>query len=200
VLLLITGAGGAGKSSVRAAIEPELSPLVECVELADVVAVPAAPTPAWRQRATEAVVRRALEQQQSGRHLLLSGDPVAAAEVVAAPSATALDGVAVCLLDVSPEAQACRLAMRGDDPSLLTRHQAFAEWMRRHASDPLHMPHVLSTGGGDEMRWDRLTRLTPSWRIHRVDTSTMTRQAVAETVLGWCRSVLAGREPVLRLT
>jgi predicted ABC-type ATPase len=72
VLLLITGASGAGKSSVRAAVEPELSPLVECVELGDVAAVPAAPTLAWRQRATEAVVGRALERQRSGRHLLLS--------------------------------------------------------------------------------------------------------------------------------
>ena len=195
---MITGASGAGKSSVRAAIEPELSPIVECVELADIVAVPAAPTLAWRQRATEAVVRRALELQQSGQHLLLAGDPVAAAEVVAAPSASALDGLAVCLLDLSPEAQARRLAIRGDDPSLLVRHQAFAEWMRRHASDPLHMPHVLSTGGWDEMRWDRLTRLTPSWRIHLIDTSPMTRRVVAETVLDWCRSVLAGHEPILR--
>ena len=199
VLLLITGASGAGKSSARAAIERELSPLVECVELADVVAVPAAPTLAWRQRATEAVVMRALELQRSERHLLLSGDPVAAAEVVAAPSAPALTGLAVCLLDVSPEVQASRLAARGDDPSLLDRHQAFAEWMRRHAEDPLHMPHVLSTGGWDEMRWDRLTDLRSTWRTHRIDTSALTLPAVADAVLAWCRSVLAGQAPILRL-
>src|SRR4051812_49599841 len=54
VLLLITGASGAGKSSVRTAIARELCPVVECVELRDVVAVPGAPTLAWRQRATEA--------------------------------------------------------------------------------------------------------------------------------------------------
>jgi hypothetical protein len=198
-LLLITGASGAGKSSVRTAIERELFPEVECVELRDVVAVPVAPTLAWRQRATEAVVGRALALQQSGRHLLLSGDPVAAAEVAAAPSASALTGLAVCLLDVSPEVQAGRLAARGDDPSLLADHQAFAEWMRRHAADPLHMPHVLSAGGWDEMRWDRLTSLRSSWRTHRIDTSVMTRPAVAEAVLAWCRSVLAGQAPILRL-
>lgn len=199
MLLLITGASGAGKSSVRAAIERELVPEVECVELRDVVAIPVAPTLAWRQRATEAVVRRALELQQSERHLLLSGDPVAAAEVVAAPSAPALPGLAVCLLDLSPEVQASRLAARGDDPSLLVQHQAFAEWMRRHAADPLHMPHVLSTGGWDEMRWDRLASLRSSWRTHVIDTSAMTRPAVAEAVLAWCQSVLAGQAPILRL-
>jgi hypothetical protein len=199
VLLLVTGAGGAGKSSVRAAIERELRPDVGCVELRDVAAVPLAPTLAWRQRATEAAVRRALELQQSGRHLLLSGDPVAAAEVVAAPSASALTGLAVCLLDVSPEVQASRLAARGDDPSLLGRHQAFAEWMRGHAADPLHAPHVLSTGGWDEMRWDRLTSLRPSWRTHLIDTSLMTRAAVAGAVLAWCQSVLSGQAPILRI-
>jgi hypothetical protein len=198
-LLLITGASCAGKSSVRAAIERELSPVVECVELRDVVAVPVAPTLAWRQRATEAVVRRAIELQQSGRHLLLSGDPVAAAEVVAAPSASALSGLAVCLLDVSPEVQASRLAARGDDPSLLVHHQAFAEWMRRHATDPLHMPHVLSTGGWDKMRWDRLTSLRSSWRTRVIDTSVMTRSAVAEAVLAWCQNVLRGQASIMQL-
>lgn len=198
MFLLITGASGAGKSSVRTAIEPELTPLVECVELGDVVAIPATPTLAWRQRATEQVVRRALELQQSGRHLLLSGDPVAAAEVVAAPSAAALDGLAVCLLDVSPEVQARRLAARGDDTSLLAQHQAYAEWMRRQAREPLHMPHVLSARGWDEMRWERLTTLTSNWRTHRVETSAMTRRAVAEAVLDWCHGVLAGQAPILR--
>src|SRR3954447_13988149 len=115
VLLLITGASGAGKSSVRTAIARELCPVVECVELRDVVAVPVAPTLAWRQRATEAVVRRALELQRSGRHLLLSGDPVGAGEVVAAPSAPAPTRLAVGLLDLAPEVQASRLAARGDD-------------------------------------------------------------------------------------
>ncbi len=190
MLLLITGASGAGKSSVREAIEPQLSPAVECVELRDVVSIPAVPTLAWRQRATEAVVLRAIELQPSGRHLLLSGDPVAAAEVVAAPSAPALDGLAVCLLDVSPEVQARRLSSRGDDPSLLANHQAFAEWMRRQAADPLHMPHVLSTGGWEEMRWDRLTNVSSNWQTRVIDTSEMTRPAVAEAVLAWCQSVL----------
>jgi hypothetical protein len=103
------------------------------------------------------------------------------------------------LLDVSPEVQAGRLAARGDDPSLLVRHHAFAEWMRGHAADPLHMTHVLSTGGWDEMRWDRLTSLRSSWRTHLIDTSLLTRTAVAEAVLAWCRSVLAGQAPILRI-
>jgi energy-coupling factor transporter ATP-binding protein EcfA2 len=199
VFLLVTGASGAGKSTVRALIAPQLSPMVECVELGQIVDVPAMPTKAWRQSATEAVVRSALELQQDGRHLLLSGDPVAAGEVAAAPSAVALDGLAICLLDLSPEAQAARLAVRGDDLALLPRHQAFAEWMRRHAEDPLHMLHVLSTDGWHEMRWDRLAGLAPGWRIVRVDTTAVTREGVATAVLEWCHRALGGEAPIIRL-
>jgi energy-coupling factor transporter ATP-binding protein EcfA2 len=92
MFLLVTGASGAGKSTVRRAVARELPPEIECVELHDVISVPRLPTIAWRQQATEAVVGRALELQAKGRHLLLSGDPVAAGEVLAAPSAVALNG------------------------------------------------------------------------------------------------------------
>src|SRR4051794_41853570 len=53
VLLLITGASGAGKSSVRRAIARELCPVVECVELRDVVAVPVAPALPGGERAAQ---------------------------------------------------------------------------------------------------------------------------------------------------
>jgi hypothetical protein len=190
VLLLITGASGAGKSSVRVAIAPALAPAVECVELMTVVPIPPAPTLAWRQEATETLVRRAIALQQSGRHLLVSGDPVAAGEVVAAPSAPRLDGVAFCLLDVAPEVQSTRLAARGDDPALLPQHHGFAAWMRAHATDPTHMTEVLQTNGWPAMRWERLHQQRATWHTHVIDTTTMTRDAVAATALAWCRTVL----------
>jgi hypothetical protein len=200
MFLLVTGASGAGKSTVRRAVARRLSPDVQCVELYDVVAVPAAPDIVWRQRATEIVVQRALGLQAQGRHLLLSGDPVAAGEVLAAPSADGLDGVAVCLLDVSPEAQAARLAHRGDDPSLLPHHQAFAEWMRGHARDPRHMPHVLSMNGWEAMRWDRWRGIDPidgNCGMEVLDTSQLTPVQVADEILTWCRRVLSGHATVL---
>jgi broad-specificity NMP kinase len=124
VLLLITGASGVGKSTVRALVARELSPTVECVELLHLSDRPLAMTRVWRQQTAEMAVRRAVELQASGRHLLLAGDPVPAVELVAAPSAPALDAIAVCLLDASAEAQAERLAARGDPPELLAHHQA----------------------------------------------------------------------------
>jgi hypothetical protein len=200
VFLLVTGASGAGKSTVRRLIADQLAPEVECVELRDVAAVPRFPTKAWRQQATEAAVRLALALQCDGRHMLLSGDPVAAGEVLAAPSAAELDGIAVCLLDVDREAQASRLAERSDDPALLGDHGAFADWMRAHAVDPRHMPHVLSMNGWEAMRWERwITRLPldGGWAMHTVVTSRMSKERVADQVLCWCRRALAGRAPVL---
>ncbi len=87
MFLLITGASGVGKSTVRGLIAADLPSAVEPVELHDVVGPERFPTLSWRQRSTEAVVRRAIALQAEGRHLLLAGDPVAAGEVIAAPSA-----------------------------------------------------------------------------------------------------------------
>jgi hypothetical protein len=201
VFLLVTGASGAGKSTVRRLVAPELGGSVQCVELGDVVDVPGGPTVAWRQRATEMVVRRALELQTDDRHLLLSGDPVAAGEVLAAPSADQLDGVAACLLDVDRSAQAARLRSRGDDPVLLVHHVAFADWMRGHARDPSHMPEVLITNGWEKMGWERWADggmgVRP-WAMDVIETSSLTAEQVATEVLGWCRQVLTGQTALLR--
>jgi hypothetical protein len=187
--LLVSGASGTGKSSVRALVAPRLAPRVRCVELRDLAAIPAVPDIAWRQRTTECAVRQALELQAEGRHLLLAGDPVAPGELLAAPSADRLEATAICLLDCAPEAQGARLATRGDDPALLPRHVAFADWLRRHAADPGWMPHVLTTGGWPEMRWDRLQR--SPWQVDVIDTTSLSLPEAAERVLAWARDALS---------
>jgi hypothetical protein len=104
VLLLISGASGAGKSSVREAIAADVEPAITAVELRHLGAIPNPPTLEWRQRMAEVAVLRAMELDEEGRHLLLAGDPVAPGEVLAAPSAPMVE-IAVCLLDVDEEAQ-----------------------------------------------------------------------------------------------
>jgi hypothetical protein len=202
VLLLLTGASGVGKTSARIAIMPELAPRVECLELSDLAPVsPTQMTRVWRQQTVEQAVRRAIELQPGGRHLLLAGDPVPAAELVAAPSSPELAAVAVCLLDADAESQAARLRARGDAAglALLPDHQAFADWMRHQAADPLYMPHVVSEGGWDAMRWERLERVTDRWQMRVIDTSSVAKSEVAADVLRWCREVLAGTAPAFRV-
>jgi energy-coupling factor transporter ATP-binding protein EcfA2 len=200
MFLLITGASGSGKSSARVRIAPALEPEVACVELRDVVPIPPAPTLAWRQEATEAVVRLALEHQAEGRHLLLSGDPVAPGEVLAAPSADQLDGVRACLLHADPAQQEARLRGRGEPPDLFPAHLGFAAWMHGHAADPSHMPEVLTTDGWEEMRWERwIDRRAgdPSWNVAEVDTSPLSLDQVAAAALDWARASLRGETPPL---
>lgn len=142
--------------------------------------------------AERAVARsRALDRQ--GRHLLLAGDPVAPGEVLAVPSATSVD-IAVCLLDVSEAAQRERLRRRGDPEELLPNHAAFAAWLRRHADDPAHMSHVLTTDGWDGMRWSRLATLR--WQMTVIDGSAMSVAETGRAALQWVRDALSGRAPV----
>lgn len=200
MFLLITGASGVGKSSVRAAIAAELEPGVVCVELGGVVAIPPWPTKVWRQESTEAVVRLALELQAEGRHLLLSGDPVTPGEVLAAPSADRLDGIRACLLHADPESQEERLRGRGDPAALLPDHVAFAAWMSAHAEDPSHMPEVLTADGWEEMRWERWLgrgRDDPDWNVAMIDTSALGVDEVATAALDWVRASLRGETPAL---
>ncbi len=182
MLLLLTGASGVGKSSVRALVAPRLDG-VECVELRDVVEIPPVPDLAWRQRSVEAAVQRALDVE----HLLLAGDPVAPGEVLGAPSAPLLDGFAACLLDCSAEVQTARLARRGDPVQWLPHHIAFADWMRCHMRDPAHRPDVIQAAGWDGMRWEQWPA---AWSFAAIDTSALTVAEVADAVEGWVRGVL----------
>jgi hypothetical protein len=198
VFLLVTGASGMGKSTARRYVEAELGDVVHSAELRDVAEVPAVPTIAWRHLATEAAVRVALTSDRP--HFLLAGDPVAVGELLAAPSAPALDGIAACLLDARPDVQTARLAARGDDPALLPNHVAFADWNRRHARDPQHMPHVLTGDAWEEMEWSRWSGMQagdPRWQVTVVDTSDLTPEAVGRRVVAWARDAIAGRAPRL---
>jgi hypothetical protein len=196
VLLLISGASGAGKSSVREAISARLGPAVEAVELRHLDLIPDVPDLAWRQRMAERAVVRAKALEENGRHLLLAGDPVAPGEVVAAPSAPTVD-IAICLLDVDEHTQRERLRRRGDPADLLGRHVAYAAWLRAHARDPRHMPHVLSTGGWPAMRWSRMLNMPrEQWRVTSIDGSSMTKAEMNHAVAQWITDAIEGRAPV----
>jgi hypothetical protein len=193
VLLLLTGASGVGKSTCRLAIEAELGDEVDCVELRDVVEIPAAPDLAWRHRSVEAVVQRALEGE---RDVLLAGDPVAPGELIAAPSADRLDRIAICLLDCDAPSQIERLRRRGDPDELLPRHVAFADWMREHARDPRHRPEVIINGGWAAMRWERWAEA--DWSFDVIDTSGRGPADVAADALTWVRAARRSLDPLNR--
>lgn len=192
MFLLITGASGVGKSTVRRRIAPRFRSTLVAAELSTLGLTPEWSL-RWRQQAVEIAVQRALEVQRNGMHFLLCGDPVPPGELYAAPSADQLAGVAVCLLDAAPHAQRARLLARGDDPELIPHHLAFADWMRRHVIDHRHRPDVLLHDGWDVMRWERWMHNDvdrPPWEATSIDTTDLAPREVSANVTSWVRHVL----------
>jgi hypothetical protein len=206
VLLCVTGASGAGKSTVLDALVRALvSQPVTCAEF-DSVGVPpeivrstGADGTIWRQNTIEQWTQRAVDEQRAGRHLLLCGQ-MPAGEILAAPSAELLDGIAACLLHCSPEVRRKRLIDRGEDPEMLEAHVAFGEWFLGHLTNPAHMPEVIVVRGATRMRWDRWQHWTAGdqrWRFEVINTDSLTHRQTAEAVLAWVTDVLAVRRPSL---
>jgi hypothetical protein len=193
VFFLVTGASGVGKSTVRRQITRRFRTTLIAAELVTLGLTPEWSL-GWRHQAVERAVQRALEAQHTGKHFLLCGDPVPPGELYAAPSADQLAGIAVCLLDAAPHAQRERLLARGDDPALIPHHLAFADWMRKHAVDHRHHPHVILQEAWEEMRWERWLgddREHPPWNVHVIDTTDHPPNEVSADVAVWVRRVLS---------
>jgi len=199
MLLLVTGASGVGKSTARIHAMRLLDASFEAVELAHLGPIPPVPTVRWRQQQAEVAVRRAIELEKESRHLLLAGDPIAAGEVLAAPSAEQVD-VAVCLLDADARSQSARLDARQDPPEIRHLHHGFADWMRAHAADPSYVPEAVTNDSWESMVWDRWVGRPPGpeWAMTVIDTSTMAGEEVGSTVAEWCRRAVRGEVPVFR--
>ena len=189
MLLLVTGASGMGKTTVRKIVAAEFGDRLDAAELVE-VAGPPEWSLRWRHQAVEKAVQRAVQAQRRGKHFLLCGDPVPPAQLYAAPSADQLERIAVCLLDATEDAQRARLMERGDDPALLPNHTAFAAWMREHITNPGDRLDVVRQGGWEEMQWDRALAAMDQqklWTSRRIDTSGLDPAEVATLVTDWIR-------------
>lgn len=202
MLLSLTGASGSGKSTILPVLVETLAvDAVACVEF-DSVGVPSDADTGWRQGVTEHWVQRAVAQQRQGCHLLLCGQ-VPVGELLAAPSASRLSGIAACLLHCSPEVRRQRLVGRGMRPDGLHDHLAFGEWFIRHMTDPTYAPEVIRVPDVPLMRWDRWAdwqRGDPRWSFEIVETDALTPEDVANRVVVWVRETLRGVRPVTRVT
>ncbi|HEY4458944.1 MAG TPA: hypothetical protein VGN81_31815 [Pseudonocardiaceae bacterium] len=182
MLLTLTGSSCSGKSTLAFAVADRIERVV--VHDFDEVGVPERADRDWRHRMTELWVRRALEYQDRGIDLLLTGQSPLG-EVIAAPSAPLLDGIAVCLVDVADQVRRHRLTVRDPgqwDESTVNAFLGWAAWHRGHARDPHYRSEVIIRGSSPEMAWHRWTGWAPEdprWRTDIVDT---TSQPVAKSV------------------
>jgi hypothetical protein len=96
VLFLLFGASCSGKTVVLEALRGRIDRLA--VHDFDEIDVPPDAGTAWRQRANELWLRRALEYEREGLDLLLAGQ-TPFGELLAAPSAPLAEAISACLLD-----------------------------------------------------------------------------------------------------
>jgi hypothetical protein len=187
VLFFVCGAGGAGKSACLTVLR-ELVPKVVWWEFDD-IGVPERPDKRWRQRSMEAWVRQALEHQEEGRDVGLCGQ-AAFGELLAAPSAERLDGVAACLLDVGDVERVDRLRRRGTPEAATQEMLNWSAWHRMHAVDPQWRQDVIVEDAEPGMRWERWRdwrRGNLGWRVTTHDTTGSSIREVARAVNEWCQ-------------
>ncbi|TQE22543.1 hypothetical protein Sipo8835_35705 [Streptomyces ipomoeae] len=174
MLFKLTGSSCSGKTTLAFAVAGRIGKVA--VHDTDELGVPEDADLRWRHRMTEMWVRRALDYQDCGIDLLLSGQSPLG-ELLAAPSAPLLDGIAVCLVDVTAPVQRARLAERDPgrwDPEAIDAYIGWAAWHRKHAHDPSHRPDVIIDNSWPEMVWDRWTGWNtgdPRWRTQVLDTT-----------------------------
>ncbi|OIJ68435.1 hypothetical protein [Streptomyces mangrovisoli] len=174
MLLTLTGSSCSGKSAIARALAARLDRLV--VHDFDEVGVPDDADRVWRHRTTEMWLCRALEYQRRGLDLLLTGQSPLG-EILAVPSAPLLEGIAVCLVDVSDQVRRRRLTERDPgrwDAPAVEAFLGWADWHRKHAQDPRHRPDAITDDSWSEMVWGRWTDWTATdrrWSTEVIDTT-----------------------------
>jgi hypothetical protein len=182
MLLKLTGSSCSGKTTLAYSAGERLRRLA--VHDFDECGVPAGADRRWRNRMTEMWVRRALEYQDRGVDLLLTGQSPLG-EVLATPSAPVLEGIAVCLVDVTDELRCGRLTVRDAgrwDAPAVDAFLRWAAWHREPARDPRHRPEVIINDSWSRMAWHRWTGWQADdrrWCTHLIDS---TDQPVADSV------------------
>jgi hypothetical protein len=191
VFFLLFGSSCSGKTVALDALRGRVDGLA--IHDFDEIGVPVGADLAWRQRANEEWVQRALECQADGTDLLLAGQ-TPLGELLAAPSASGLEAISACLLDCDDATRMARLQARGPEwlsrtGATLTDYLNWADWMRGHATDPRSRVKVIrSAAAWREMQWSRWSDWLsgdPRWRVRLVDTSASPVEEVAKELVDW---------------
>jgi hypothetical protein len=143
-----------------------------------------------------------LSYQAVGLDVILTGQSPLG-EVLASPSATGLNGIAACLLDVDDGVRRQRLEDRDPGKWDVDAKRSFigwARWHRGHATDPRHLPEVITANGYERMRWARWNGWPSTdhrWAVRVIDTTDRTAEQSTADIRRWVadarRDLTAGR-------
>jgi hypothetical protein len=109
VLFVVTGSAGSGKSPALRELSARRNDL-GAFDFDDLRPPPSA-TRSWWQRQIDDRVTWAVAEQARGKDTVLAGW-LTVGEVLAAPSAAQLEGVAACLLDCADDVRVARIELR----------------------------------------------------------------------------------------
>ena len=165
---MLTGSAGSGKSSALRELSARRNDLA-LFDLDDLRPPPEAGQSWWR-RQIDARVALAVTEQMSGTDTVVAGW-LTRREVLAAPAAAALEGVAVCLIDCDDAVRVSRIEARA----------ASGMWR-------LHTPGEIEgfLRAAAEMR-------TSGDSLLRLDTSTLSVSEVADRLEEWMDRIKSGR-------
>jgi hypothetical protein len=194
MLAVVFGTSGSGKST-HAALLADLLPDIAVHDWDEVGGSP--PPENWRQRGNHEWIDRARRGDRDV--LVLGGVP---GEILAAPGAVELDGLAFCLLDCADDERVRRLRAREREqgasltPHQLWDHVAWGVWLRFHAADPSWWTGPIRRGedGYVWSRWESWRAGDPRWRIERVDTTDRPPGETARELGAWMRARQAERD------
>ena len=184
MLYLVTGASSSGKTACLDILR-QRSPQVVWYDF-DEVGVPTNADKVWRHRTTEYWLQRAIQNQAQGLDTGISGN-IILGEVLACPSAPEINRLAVCLLDCSDVVRIDRLRARGSNGANMEM-LCWAAWQRMHAVDPQWYQNTIRDDGAPELQWERWKnwqRGDSRWQTYVLDTTTLTIEEVAESILRW---------------
>jgi AAA domain len=192
VFLVLSGSSGSGKTTLARAVSGRVRGLHvhELGELADEPWSRDHSTLWWRRDLTERWLRRAIDLDATGEDLLLMEGVLG--EVLAAPSADRVSGIAACLVDCEDRERVRRILAREwighTDPDELQHFVNWSVWLRGHAADPQWWSDPIRHDGDTTWHWQRWERWRvgdPRWSVFRIDTTHEPVTASVDRLVAW---------------
>jgi len=184
MLFFIAGASGSGKTACIPYLKKSM-PDAKIFDFDD-IGVPENPDKVWRQQSTEKWLQRYLNDSDKNRIYCICGQ-VVLGEILACPSASKINKINICLLDVKDIERIHRLRSRntyGANQDMLN----WSAWLRLHHHDPSWHQNVIMDNAWENLNFEILVNLK-SWNalanVTMIDTTLLNIQAVSNCIKDW---------------